>query len=299
MRADPTYYRTVVQALNASMNNANNLAAELSSGLRVGKLSDDPTAATQSLRLDRQISELDTFQSTASGVTSQLQAADSALGEVVTQLTSAIALAVSAANDTNNTADLQAVAQKVASLRDSVLSLANTSYQGTYLFAGSQGDTQPFNLNTSTTPATVTYSGDTNVSTLVTPGGQKIQTSLPGISIFGSGTIGVLGTLNRLITDLTSGAPSTTISADGDSITDAMHSLSDQRSILDNSLNTVQSTTTYTQTQEAQLKVQQGSLVSSNPAEVATNLKSTEVQYQALLSTITALQQENLFSLMQ
>ncbi len=298
MRADPTYYRTVAQAINNATNTANNLTAELSSGLRVGQLSDDPTAATQSLRLDRQISQLDTFQSTASGVTSQLQAADSSLGEVVTQLTSAISLAIGAANDTNNSSDLQSVAQKVVSIRDSVLSMANTSYQGTYLFAGSQGDTQPFTLDTSTTPATVNYAGDYHVSTLVTPGGQKIQTSLPGTTLFGSGSTGVLGTLNQLIADLTSGAPSASISADGNAITDAMHTVSDQRSILDNSLNTLQSTTTYTQTQEAQLKVQQGSLVSSDPAQVATDLTATETQYQALLSTITALQQENLFSLM-
>lgn len=299
MRADPTYYRTVVQALNNSMNNSNNLAAELSSGLRVGKLSDDPTAATESLRIDRQLSELDTFQSTASGVASQLQMADSTLGEVVSQLTSAISLAVSAANDTNNSSNLQSIAQQVTSLRDSVLSLANTSYQGVYLFAGSQGETQPFTLDTSTTPATVNYAGDTNVQTLVTPGGQKIQTSLPGTTLFGSGSTGVLGALNQLISDLTSAAPSTSISADGNAITDAMHTLSTQRSLLDNSLNTVQSTTTYTQTQEAQLKVQQGSLVSSDPAEVATDLSANETQYQALLSTITALQQTNLFQFMQ
>ena len=54
-----------------------------------------------------------------------------------------------------------------------------------------------------------------------------------------------------------------------------------------------------TQTQEAQLKVQQGTLVSSDPAAVATGLKASQTQYQALLSVITALQQDNLFSHLQ
>ncbi|HMF53714.1 MAG TPA: hypothetical protein VK593_05150, partial [Edaphobacter sp.] len=198
-------------------------------------------------------------------------------------------------NDTNNNTNEQAVAQQVAAIRDSVLSLANTSYQGNYLFAGSKGDTQPFTLDTTTAPTTVTYAGDTKVQTLVTPGGQKIQTSLPGSSIFGSGSTGVLGVLNQLINDLTNGAPSSNISTDGNALTDTLGMVSSQRSLLNNSLNTVESTSTYAQTQEAQLKVQQGSLISSDPATVATGLKANETQYEALLSVVTALQQTNLF----
>ncbi|HEY0162749.1 MAG TPA: flagellar hook-associated protein FlgL [Edaphobacter sp.] len=299
MRADPTYYNNVVQALNNSMNNSNNLAAELSSGLRVGKLSDDATAAAQSLRLDNLLSNIDNYVQTASGVTSQLQATDSALGEVVNQLTSALSLAVSAGNDTLNDSNRQTIASSLKGIRDSVLALANTSYQGSYLFSGSVGGTQPFTLDTTTTPATVTYNGDTNVRTLVTPGGQKIQTSLPGTTIFGSGTTGVLGTLNQMIADVEGGADATTIAADGSSLNDALSTLSTERSVLNNSLSTVESTSTYAQTQEAQLKVQQGSLVSSDPAQVATDLKNNQTQYQALLSVVSLLQQTNLFDVIQ
>src|SRR5690242_13521813 len=102
MRADPTYFNTVVLSLNHAMKNSNDLAAELSSGLRVGQLSDDPVAATQSLRLDGKISAIDTYVQTASSVSSRLQMVDSTLGEVVSQVTSAISLAVGAANGTLN-----------------------------------------------------------------------------------------------------------------------------------------------------------------------------------------------------
>lgn len=295
MRADPTYYSTVVQALNTAMNNSNNLAAQLSSGLRVGSLSDDPVAAAQSLRLGSQITQVDTYVQTASAVASRLQAMDSALGEAVTQMTTAVSLAVGAANGTLNGSNLKTVAQQVTSIRDNILSLANSSYQGTYLFAGSQGKTAPFSLDSSTTPAAVNYVGDNKVQTIETPGGQKIQISLPGTTIFGTGSTGVLGVLNQLITDLTSGAPTASISADSSALTDAMTGLSTQRSILSNSLNTVQSTSTYAQTQEAQLKAQQGTLVSSDPTKIATDLKADQTQYQALLNVVTILQKQNLF----
>jgi flagellar hook-associated protein 3 FlgL len=296
MRADPTYFNTVVMSLNNAMKNSNDLAAELSSGLRVGQLSDDPAAATQSLRLDGQISAIDTYVQTASSVSSRLQMMDSTLGEVVSQVTSAISLAVGAANGTLNGANLQTIAQQVAAIRDNVLALANTSYQGSYLFAGSKGDTAPFTLDTTGIPAAATYNGDSSVQAIMTPGGQKIQTSLPGSTVFGSGSTSVLGVLNQLIADLTSGAPTASISADSSALTDALGNLSTQRSSLNSSLSTVESTSTYAQTQEAQIKVQQGQMVSSDPAKVATDLKANQTQYQALLSVITALQQDNLFS---
>jgi flagellar hook-associated protein 3 FlgL len=46
------------------------------------------------------------------------------------------------------------------------------------------------------------------------------------------------------------------------------------------------------------LKVAQSSLVSADPAAVATQLSQAEVQHQALLSVINSLGSVNLFSLM-
>lgn len=295
MRADPNYVASLTLALNSSTNASNNLASQLSSGLRVSSLSDDPSAAAQSVQLGTQISRIDTYIQTASNQSSMLQMTDATLGEVVAQLTSAISLAVQGANGTLNSSNLQAIAQQVAGIRDQVLALANTSYQGHYLFAGSQGSTKPFALNTTTSPATVAYSGDANVQFIETPGGQRIQVNLPGTSIFGSGSTGPLAALNQLIEDLTTGAPSSNIAADSAALSTALGQVSMQRSLLNTSLSTIKSTSTYAETEEAQLKAQQGALVAADPAAVATQLKSTQVQYQALLGVVTALQKVNLF----
>ena len=295
MRAEPSYVTSLSQALNSSTKAANNLASQLSSGLRVASLSDDPGAAAQSLQLGSQIARVDTYIQTAASQSAMLQVTDSTLGEVVSQLTSAISLAVQATNGTLNTSNLQATAQQLTGIRDQVLALANTSYQGRFLFAGSQGSTKPFALDTTTTPATVTYSGDAASQSVETPGGQQIQVNLPGSSIFSSGASGPIAVLNQLIADVTSGAPASSLSADSTALTNALGRVSTQRSLLNSSLSTLQSTSGYAQTQEVQLKAQQSALVAADPATVATELKSNQVQYQALLSVITALQKINLF----
>jgi flagellar hook-associated protein 3 FlgL len=277
----------------------NTLTAELSSGMSIQSLQDNPVAVAQSTLLASQIEQYDTFVQTASGEASLMQVADSTLGDAVTQITNAISLAVEGSNGTQNSSNNASVAQQISGILNQVISLANTSYQGQYLFSGSQGSVQPFTLDSSTTPATITYSGDTQVQSIETPSGQKLQVNLPGVSVFGSGSTGVLGALNQLVTDLTNGASTASITTDTDSLTTALGQLSDQRSLLDSSLSQMNASSTFTQTAESQLEVAQGNLLSANPAVVASQLSSAETQHQALLSVISTLgSSQDLFEMM-
>jgi flagellar hook-associated protein 3 FlgL len=299
LRVDPNFVTNLLGSLDQSQMVEANLTAQLSSGLRVTSLADDPVAAAQASMIGSEIAEEDNYVQTASSDSSMLQVTDSTLGEVVTQLTSALTLAVQGSNGTLDAANLSTIAQQLTGIRDQVLSLANTSYQGNYLFAGSSGSTKPFTVDTSTTPATVSYVGDTNVQYVTTPAGQKIQMNLPGSAIFGAGSAGVLGALNQLIADFSSGAAGATSVADTSALTTALGQLSDQRSILDSSLSRLQATSTYAQTEEAQLKVQQSNLVASDTASVATQLNSAEVQNQALMNVMSAVGKNNLFDYLQ
>ncbi len=91
------------------------------------------------------------------------------------------------------------------------------------------------------------------------------------------------------------GPRSATVTADTSALTTSLGQVSQQRSILDSSLSRVQSTSTYAQTDESQLKVQQGTLVAADTASVATQLSSQETQYQALLNVMSALEKTDLF----
>lgn len=299
MRVDPIYVSNLAGALNQSSSVEATLANELSSGLRVTSLQDDPAAVAESTVMASAISKDDTFVQTASGTQSMMQVSDSTLGEVVSQLTSAVALAISGSNGTENAANIASIEQQLTGIRDQVLSLANTSYLGQSLFAGSQGSVKPFTLDTSTSPATTSYVGDTSANYVETPSGQKIQTNLAGSAVFGSGTTGVFGALNQLIADFSGSTASATATADTGTLSAALSNVSAQRSLMDGSLSRLEATSTYTQTEESQLKVQQGSLVSADPASVATQLSSAETQNQALMSVMTALEKTDLFDYMQ
>jgi flagellar hook-associated protein 3 FlgL len=295
MRVEPNFAGSLVGSLQQVAATEQTLTGELSSGVRVQKPSDDPLSAGESVTLTAQMAQDDSFVQSAASEQSRMQATDSALGSVVTQLTSAISLAVQAGNGTEGASELQAVGAQLSGIRDSVLSLANSSYQGSYLFAGSKTGTQPYALGSSTTPATAVYSGDTQTQTVMTPEGQAIAVNVAGNAIFSNPAADVLGTLNGLIAQLATGtAGAGTESAVG-TLTAALTNVSSQRVPLDTALSAMQSASEYTQTQATQLSAAKSTMVAADTAQVATQLSQAETQNSALLSVISTLEKGSLF----
>lgn len=295
MRVNPLYINNLVGSLDTTSASEAQLTEELASGSRVNALSDDPVAAGENVLLSAQIGSDDTFSQTAASTQSLLQVTDSALGTVVSQLTSAISLATEANNGTMNASDMEAMSTQLTGVRDEVLSLANTTYLGQYVFSGSQGTTQPFTLN-SGAPAGVTYNGDSTSSSLQTPNGQKIQLNIPGSQIFTANGSNVLGTLNALIADFSSGTASATAQADAQSLSTALGYVSQQRVIIDNSLTRLQAAENYTQSESTQLTATQTTLLQADVGQVATGLSTAETQQAALSQVIATLGKQSLFN---
>ncbi|WP_446742374.1 flagellar hook-associated protein FlgL [Silvibacterium acidisoli] len=299
MRVDPNYITSLVQSLDLTSANEQTYTEEISSGVSLNSLSDDPAAAGLNTQLISELGANDTFSTTAGSAESMLQVTDTALGNVVTQLTNAISLATEAANGTSNSSDLATVTTQLTGIRDEVLSLANSSYLGQYLFAGSQTTTEPFTLDTSTSPASVTYNGDDGVSYVMTPTGQQIQTNMPGDQIF-TGTDNVLSTLNNLIADFSSGSASASTSSDISSLNSALNYVDQQRSVLDNSIDRLSASSSYAGSESVQLQSSQNALIQTDDAKVATQLSESETQGDAITQIIAALEQQgNLFTVMQ
>jgi flagellar hook-associated protein 3 FlgL len=296
MRADPFYQSGLSTPLDAITLRQDQLTSELSSGLAVSAPSDDPLAASQGVALSSAISRDDAYIASASTLEGRLQTADSVLGSVVSQLTSAISTATGGINSTLSAANLQAVGTTLSSIRAQVVSLANTSYAGSYLFSGTEGSTQPYTVDSS---GNATYSGDANSTYTQTPGGQKIATGVPGSAIFSASGADVLSALNNLIADFSSGTVSTSAQDDLASLTAGLKNVSTQRAVLDGSLSTLQQTSTYASTDKTNLAATQSSLVSADTAEIATELSSTQTQSEALMSVMSSLGSKSLFDFMQ
>jgi flagellar hook-associated protein 3 FlgL len=295
MRVDPFYINGLATALDNVTSTEAQLSGELASGLRVTSLSTDPVAVGQSTVLASEISAADSYVQVATTTQSRLQVTDSTLGEVVTALTSAISLAVSGGDGTLNASSKADIGEQLSAIRNQILSLANSSYQGQYIFSGSQGQTQPFSLTQSGNSATVTYNGDAALQYTTTPNGQQIQTNLPGSAVFNSSGSSVFTALNTVISDLANGASSGEIGSDSSLLTDALDTVNNQRSIIGTSLSQIESSSTYAQTTAAQYTASETSLLSADAAQVATQLNNAETQSSALSNVIASLAKGSLF----
>ncbi len=296
MRVDPFYVTNLVSALDQTQSAQQQLTAQLSSGVRINALSDDPVSAGRNVLLLDQMQQDDSFTQSSSMVTGQLQVADSALGSVVSQLTKAISLAISANNGTMNANDVKSVSSQISGIVSEVQSLANTNYQGQFIFAGGQTSTTPFSTSTSTSPAVTTYQGDGNVNYLHTPNGQKIQLNVPGNLIFAAATSSVFATLNSLIADYSTGTvDATQAAADTTALTAALNYVSQQRVTIDNSITQLGSASEAVSNGKMQLTTAQTDLMQADIAQIATQLALSKTQETALESVIVQLGSGSLF----
>ena len=291
MRVDPNYLSNVAGSLDLVQGNEQQLVTELSSGVRVTSLGQDPVAAGQNVLLLNQIQQDDSFTQSANMVTGQLQVADSALGSVVSQLTQAISLATAANNGTMNSSNVQSISSQLTGILYEVQSLSNSNYQGQYIFAGGQTGTAPFSTSTVSSPAVTTYGGDANVNYLELPNGQKIQMNVPGDQIFlGSGTNSVFGALNALIADYASGTVNTAQAIqDTTSLSTALNYVSQKRVVIDNSINRLTDASDAANSAKTQLTAAQTNLMQADVAQVSSQLSLAETQQTALESIFAQL----------
>ena len=295
MRVDPLYITNLVGSLDQTQLTEQKLTEELSSGVRFHSLSDDPISSGRNVLLLNQIQQDDSFTQSSSLVTGRMQVSDSALGSVVSQLTQALSLAIGANNGTMNGNNLKSIAGQLTGILNEVEALANTSYQGQYVFAGGQTGTVPFSTSNAASPGVTTYNGDANINYLHTPNGQKIQLNVPGDQIF-DGANSVFKTLNNLIADYASGTINMVqATADTEALNTALNYVSQQRVTIDNSITQLGAAAEAVTNGKTQLMVAQTNLMQADVADVATRLSLTKTQQTALESVISQLGSGSLF----
>ena len=307
MRVDPTYISNLVGSLDQTQASEQQLSSELSSGVSITSLSQNPVGSGENVLLLSQIQQDDSFTESSNLVTGQLQVADSALGSVVSELTQAISLATSANNGTMNASDVKSIANQISGIADEVQSLANTSYQGQYIFAGGKTSAAPFSTSTATSPAVTSYNGDENVNFLELPNGQKIQLNVPGDQIFlgggaSNGLDSVFGALNALVADYSSGQVNTQQAAsDTAALSTALNFVSQQRVTIDSSITQLSAASGAVTSEKTQLTAAQTDLMQADLPTISTQLSLAETQQTALEDVIAQLEStsNSLFSNLQ
>ena len=291
MRVNPNPMPDLLAALNQAKLESQQASIEIASGRSVNEPSDNPTAAALLVENNDQATFNSGYLQSLNSVQGQFSTADSTLSSVVTALQRAISLGVEGANGTLSDSDRGAVATELQGIQSQLVSLANTSYQGRYVFAGTNTNAPPF-VADNTVASGVRYAGNTGVNQVSIGSGYKLAVNLPGSQLFSAAGNDVFLAINTLIQALqTNTGIDTAVSGVGA----ASSYLSAQRVFYGNALNQSQSQTTYLNTAKLQISQQENTLGGADLAAAATNLSQAAIDTQATLAAISKLSQNNLF----
>jgi flagellar hook-associated protein 3 FlgL len=264
----------ILADMQQSQSAVNIALQEVATGKKVTVPSDNPAAAADMVQNTLETANVDQYTQNVSTMLSMVQTADSSLGSVVTSLTQAISLGTEGANGTNNTSNLQAIASQVQGILQSVVAQANTSYQGTYLFGGTETSSAPYTASSSSSSG-YTYNGNSDVNSVAVGDDMNVQLNLPGSQIFSNSNADVLGSLSSLVTALQSGN-ATAIGTATTAVSAALSNVSQQRVFYGNAESQLNSQETYLQQETVSLTSQQSSLVDVDEAQAATDLSQAE-----------------------
>jgi flagellar hook-associated protein 3 FlgL len=294
MRVNPNMQTDMLSYLQASQNQEQTAIEQLATGLRVNLPSDDPAAAAANLVNNASISADDQYVQNIDSVQQTMTNADSTLSSVVTELTQAISLGVEGSTGTQSTSDSQAIAQQVSGIKDQIFALANTTFQGVYLFGGTATSSAPFVEDPSSSTG-VQYAGNDQTNQIQIGEGQQVATSVSGDQLFGSGATGVFGSLQTLITALQSGASSDVGTATVQLRT-AFDQVNTSRVFYGNALSGLTEQENYLGQEKVNLQTNENNLVGADPTTAASVMSQASVAQQATLEAIAKAQSLSLLN---
>jgi len=281
MRIDPNIVPDILSDLQQSQVSLDTALQQVSTGKSVNVPSDNPAASAEMVQNTIETGDVDQYTQNVSTALSTVQSASSVLSSVVTSLTQAVSLGTEGANGTNSTANLQTITAQVEGILSSVVSLANTSVGGQFLFGGT-GTTTPYTAD-STSPTGYTYNGNNDINSVDVGDQTSVQVNLPGNQIFSNPSNNVLGSLSSLVTALKGGNGSDIQTATA-AVDSALNFVGQQQVVYSNSETRLNSQETFLQQDTVTLSTQANNLIGVNEATAATNLSQAETDNSAALA---------------
>jgi len=269
---------------------------EVSSGQKVNVPSDDPAAAAELIQLQAESSNNDQYTANTETVLSQAQDADSVLTQVVSLLNKAITLGTEGASLSYDSVDRVSIATQITGILTSVVSLANTTYDGASLFSG--GSSGAAFTADSTSSTGYSYIGGDSINSVQVGTSLSVQSNIPGDTLFTQSGSSVLGALSDLSTALTTdgGSDSAAIGSATAEVSTALNYVSSQHQVYGNTITQLQSQETYLSSDTVTITSEADSLVGIDTATAAENLTQAETANNAVLSASAKVLQNTLLT---
>ena len=279
----------------------NTVERQVSSGLRVGQASDDPSAVPCILKTQSEIARNNQAQTTLNQVGTELKSGDSSLQQAVALLDKAITVASQAGSTVNGDTQIATLAGQVQDIQEQLVGLSNTSVGGRFIFSGDHSQQAAYALD-STQPNGVRQLAPGNSTLAITDtNGNTLWKPMTAQQIFDARDTGgtaaagnVFAAVNSLLTALQNN-DSSAAGGTMDSLKAADDYLNQQLGLIGIAETRVTDATTAAAKSVTAEQQELSSLRDADTAGDAVELTQLNTQQQAALSARAKMSQYNLF----
>lgn len=204
--------KQMVSFMSSQETRYNTLSTQISSGKKLTSVSQDPAACREVLNINTKTAQIQGYLNNMSAANQELNMLDSSLTSSTNLINKITDLATQAANGTYSDQNLDEIKIEVDTLIESLINVANTDYNGKYIFSGANTAQKAYSVTKDSNGAItgITYNGtgtDNGLARTVTiSDGVTVEMNVAGSDVFGSydgsttpatGT-GIFGTLMEL-----------------------------------------------------------------------------------------------------
>lgn len=285
----------LISGLNTDEAQQATLEEQLSTGDSINQASDNPAGAAELFQLNGNLARAQQYESNANDGSGWLSLGNSTMNQIVSTLQSVQQTVESVSGQTlaNEPGTLQGLAAQVTAAQGDLLSLANTSYGGQAIFAGTGNVTQAYDQSGN-------YVGGGSAPTRTVAPGVQVPVSVTGEQIFGTGSTGVLGSsgiLAQIVSDLQTGTTAslsnlqTTVAP---ALTSAITQVTTVAAQMGSDYQSMQTFSQQATNAQQALQTEISGLDGTNVAQATTQLTEDQNSYQSALWATSQLSQDSL-----
>lgn len=271
---------------------------QVSSGLRMQSVADDPDQVSALLAVKAQIAHNSQLKYNLGRVQTEVNAAENAINTAATLMDRARQIAAQGASSTTTVDTRAQLAGQVKDIITEMFGLTQTQVEGRYVFSGDSDQTPPYlNVDLTQPNGVGTYQGSSATRQVEHPNGSTFSISYTADQVFDSGGVStsVLQSLTALYNDLQSSNVAN-LSTDADNIGISASFLDGQQARYGEIQNQVSDAISAQQKLDTLLQTQLGNTQDADAASAIVELQKESVAQQAALQAHAALPRTSLFS---
>lgn len=280
--------RNFVRNVSVTAGNVNKYQTQIQTGKSFQYASDAPISAAKSIRYKSKIAQLEQNEKNIEDANELMKVTESALNSYDDILQRISELAVDAANGTRGDEERDAIATEINQLKSEIVSIANTKYNGRYIFSGFETEKTLLN-DDGTYNMDVTTAGVGKEAINYSIGfGSSIQVNTLGPDVFGGNgeegeKAGVITNIDNLINAMKNG-DSSEISKAGAALEDDLQICLDSLADIGAKMNRLELTKNRVENSLTNITESLSLNEDADYAEAATNLANSKTIYEAALA---------------